>query len=104
MIKVLIKRAAKKRGLKNAYQFGQSVGLSDRVALRIWNNEQPPKLKTLDRICNAFRCSLDELIEHRLDRSTNGHTPGLSPVGRRSNEPDESGPKVARRAAARRSR
>src|SRR5687768_14856775 len=73
MIRVKIREAAKKRRLKNAYQFGQSVGFSDRVALRIWNNDQPPKLKTLDRICNAWRCRLDELIDHKLDKaSANG--------------------------------
>lgn len=72
MIKVLIRAAAKKRGIENAYQFGQSVGFSDRVALRIWNNDQPPKLKTLDRICDAWGCPLDDLIRHSL--SSNGHT------------------------------
>lgn len=62
MIKVTIRQAAKTRGLKNAYQFGQSIGVSRMVAARIWKNDQPPKLKTLDRICNAWGCGLEELI------------------------------------------
>lgn len=80
MIKVTIQQAARKRGIKNAYQFGQKVGFSDRVALRIWNNEQDPKLKTLDRICSAWGCGLDELIVYKRDASPNGHT---SPVLRK---------------------
>lgn len=75
MIRVKIQEAAKKRGLENAAQFGRSIGVSNRVALRIWDNEQPPKLKTLDRICNAWRCRLSELIEHTpTTPSHNGHS------------------------------
>ena len=71
MIKVTIKRAAKRRGLKNAYQFGQRIGVANMVASRIWENKQPPKLKTLDKICNAWGCDLAELLVHKLDK-TNG--------------------------------
>lgn len=74
MIRVTIREAAKRRGYKNAYQFGQSIGVARMVASRIWKNEDTPKLETLDKICNAWRCRLDELIEHKLDkRPSNGH-------------------------------
>lgn len=75
MIRVRIQEAAKERGLENASQFGRSIGVSNRVALRIWDNLQPPKLATLDKICNAWGCPLSDLLEHTLDkRSRNGHS------------------------------
>lgn len=75
MIRVRIQEAAKDRGLENASQFARSVGFSNRVALRIWDNLQPPKLATLDKICNAWNCPLSDLIEHTLDRAArNGHS------------------------------
>lgn len=93
MIRVMIKQAAKRRGLKNAYQFGQSIGVKRMVASRIWNNEQPPKLKTLDRICNAWGCGLEELIVHRRE----GHQEKPDGNGRTSSLPQKrsSGKKVA---------
>lgn len=78
MIKVKIKQAAMRRGYKNAYQFGQSIGVKRMVASRLWKNEQLPKLQTLDRICNAWGCGLDELIAHKRDAPTNGHTSTVS--------------------------
>jgi DNA-binding Xre family transcriptional regulator len=80
MIKVMIRQAAKRRGFKNAYQFGQSIGVKRMVASRLWKGEQLPKLQTLDRICNAWGCALDELIAHKRDMSSNGHT---SPAARK---------------------
>lgn len=79
MIKVTIRQAARRRGLKNAYQFGQSIGVADMVAARIWEGVQLPKLKTLDRICNAWGCGLDELIAYKRDASPNGHTSPVTP-------------------------
>lgn len=82
MIKVTIKEAAKKRGIQNAYQFGQKIEVADKVAASIWNNTQEPKLKTLNRICNALGCGLEELIVYKPDRNRaasngNGHTSPL---------------------------
>lgn len=82
MIKVMIRQAAIKKGFKNAYQFGQSIGVSRMVAARIWKNEQPPKLKTLDRICEAWGCDLGDLIayfpkRHQEKPDSNGHTKPL---------------------------
>lgn len=84
MIRVMIKAAAKRRGYENAYQFGRSIGVKGMVASRIWKNSQFPKLKTLDRICNAWGCGLDELIAHKRDApqekpETGKRTRGLPP-------------------------
>lgn len=79
MIKVKIRQAAKRRGYKNAYQFGQSIGVKRMVASRLWKGDQLPKLQTLDRICNAWGCGLDELIAYKRDGAMNGHT---SPASR----------------------
>lgn len=82
MIKVTIKQAAQKRGIENAYQFGRKIGVADKVAASIWNNTQEPKLKTLNRICNALGCGLEDLIVYRPDKqrpasNNNGHTSSL---------------------------
>lgn len=64
MIKVTIRKAAEKRKLKNPYQLAKSVGISKMVAGRIWENEQEPQLKTLDKICEAWGCDLSELVQY----------------------------------------
>lgn len=67
MIKVTIREAARRRKLFNAHQFGESVGFARMVASRIWKGEQLPKLRTLEKICNAWGCDSRELIVIQAD-------------------------------------
>jgi DNA-binding Xre family transcriptional regulator len=68
MIKVTIRQAARRVGVKNAYQLQKRAGLSPAVAADLWRGEKYPKLETLDRLCGVLECGLADLI-HR-----NGHT------------------------------
>lgn len=101
MITVTIRQAAKRRGLDNAYQFGQSVGLADMVAARIWKSDQLPKLKTLDKICNAWGCDLGELIVYVSDKNGRSTT---SPQKRVKINPTVKKVKAVKLSATKRSR
>jgi len=64
MIKVLIRQAAEKRKLKNPAELSRDVGVSKPTAARLWEGEPPPELPTLDKICQAWKCDLGELIRY----------------------------------------
>lgn len=68
MIKVTIRQAARKVGIKNAYQLQKLAGLSPAVAADLWRGEKSPKLETLDHLCGVLECELWDLIQR------NGHT------------------------------
>jgi DNA-binding Xre family transcriptional regulator len=68
MIKVTIRRAAKKAGLTTAYQLQKLAGFSPAVAADLWRGEKLPRLETLDRLCHVLDCDLPDLIQR------NGHT------------------------------
>src|SRR5688500_13911857 len=68
MIQVAIQRAAKRRGLMNSHQLSKSIGVSRMVGSRLWEGKQEPRLSTLDKICEAWGCDLDELIQRVPDK------------------------------------
>lgn len=70
MIKVMIKQAAKRRGIDTPAELARRVGIQERVAGRWWKTDTKgvlPRLQSLDAICKAFDkvepCSLNELIK-----------------------------------------
>lgn len=64
MIKVTIREAAKREGIKTAAELSRSVGVTKPTAKRLLNNEYPVDLPTLDKICWAWKCDLSELIKY----------------------------------------
>ena len=68
MIKVTIRQAARKAGIKNAHQLQKRAGISPTMAAYLWRGDKLPELETLDRLCGVLECELSDLI-HR-----NGHT------------------------------
>lgn len=71
MIKVTIKQAAIKRGIKTAYQLAQVMGDqgSKMTAARLWAGNWP-RPETLDRIAEVLVCGVDELITRVPDKVT----------------------------------
>ena len=72
MIKVTIRQAARRVGVKNAYQLQKRASLSPASAADLWRGETLPRLETLDHLCDVLECELSDLI-HR-----NGHTAASS--------------------------
>lgn len=63
MIQVTVKEAALRRGITNAHGLQLAIGISPTVAADLWNpNGALPRLQTLNRICDTWGCSLDELV------------------------------------------
>lgn len=65
MIKVMIREVAEKRKLKNPAELSRDVGVSKPTAKRLWDGDSPPDLPTLDKICEAWGCGLDKLIQYQ---------------------------------------
>lgn len=68
MIKVTIRQAAIKRGIKTPRQLAKVVEVKDAVAWRWWNwtastgQDSIPTVKSLDKICDKLDCELSDLI------------------------------------------
>ena len=73
MIRVMIKRAAKRRMIYTPAELARAVGVKEAVAGRWWKWESQadpiPTLESLDKICAAFDdCPLSDLIERVPDK------------------------------------
>jgi len=70
MIRVTIKQAAKRRGVKTYYQLARLLGDDQDVrAMRLWEGNTLPTLPTLDKVCDALGCNLDDVISRIPNRT-----------------------------------
>lgn len=64
MIQSQLRKVAKGFGIKNAYQFQKFTGFTISMAYSLWKDEwQLVHLKTLNTLCNMFRCTPNDLIK-----------------------------------------
>jgi len=69
MIQITVQEAARKRKIPNANALGTRLGFSPAVAADLWNpNGALPRLQTLDKICEAWKCPLTELVRWVPDK------------------------------------
>jgi DNA-binding Xre family transcriptional regulator len=61
MIVLKIQRFAETQGVENANQLAMRTGLPAPMAWKIWNQMAIPTLPTLNQLCEAFGCQLDDL-------------------------------------------
>ena len=65
MIVSRIRRLAEKRGLKNANQLKDALGVSPTLAARLWGERFTQiGLTTLDRLCREFKCQPADLLKY----------------------------------------
>jgi DNA-binding Xre family transcriptional regulator len=63
MIVSLVREAAERRGIKNANQLKDRLGISPTLAARLWRGAFTQiGLITLDRLCHELRCQPNELL------------------------------------------
>lgn len=62
MIQITVQHAARKRKITKAYQLQTELGFSPAVAADLWKGEKLPRLETLGRLCDAWHCSIAELV------------------------------------------
>ena len=82
MIRVMIKQAARKRGIKTPAELARATGALEAVAGRWWKaaDKKPfPRLESLDVVCKALdkieKCNLADLVKWvpEKKRRGNGH-------------------------------
>lgn len=64
MIVLKIQHYAELQGIENANQFAVRTGLPSGRAWKIWNQHDVPTLPTLNQLCAAFGCTLDDLVSY----------------------------------------
>ncbi len=68
MIVVRIREVAEKIGVKNAYQLQKETGFPPSMAYSLWDATwEKSDLKTLNTLCNVFKCTPNDLLEFTPD-------------------------------------
>lgn len=68
MIRSQVQKAAKKRGVRNAYQLQKVTGLPIGQAYRLWDDDWVQiNFKTLNTLCNTLRCRPNDILEFTPD-------------------------------------
>jgi DNA-binding Xre family transcriptional regulator len=71
MITSQLRKAAARRGIKNAYQLQKAADFPVGQAYRLWNdNWQQLNLRTLNKLCNALQCTPNDLLFYTPDKDS----------------------------------
>lgn len=75
MIRAKIREVAEARGIPNAYQLGEFIGVTPNVSARLWKDDfsQIGKV-TLDKLCAAFKCDVGDLLVYEADSKPKAKT------------------------------
>jgi len=69
MIKVKIREIAENFNIKNAYQLQNFTGFYPSQAAGLWKGEwKQADLKTLNTLCNLFKCTPNDILEFTPDK------------------------------------
>ena len=63
MIKARIREMAEAKGVPNAYQLGELIGVTPNVSARLWKDsfKQIGRV-TLEKLCSALGCNVGDLL------------------------------------------
>lgn len=69
MIRARIKEIAEAKGIPNAYQLGEKIGVTPNVSARLWKDSfvQIGRV-TLDKLCSALDCTVGDLIIYEPEK------------------------------------
>jgi len=68
MIEIKLREVAAKFGIENAYQFQKFTGFPPSQAARLWKeNWCHLKNSNLDKICNLFKCTPNDIFKFTPD-------------------------------------
>lgn len=69
VLKVRIKEVAQERGLTTAYQLQKLTGAQPNLAAKWYRNDlKSIGIETLNTLCNALKCTPNELLEFTPDK------------------------------------
>jgi DNA-binding Xre family transcriptional regulator len=67
-LKVTIRERAEKRGIKNAHQLGQALGVTPNVSARLWNGTFTKLgMNTFEKLCEVLACQPNALFKYESD-------------------------------------
>lgn len=68
MITTRVREMAERRGIENAFQLANRLGVSPDVGARLWSdNFTRIDFVTLNRLCNVLKCQPAQLIKFTPD-------------------------------------
>lgn len=68
MIEVKLQEIAKRHGINNSYQLEKLTGWTPGMCARLWKKQwKRSDLKTLNTLCNLFKCTPSDLLEFTPD-------------------------------------
>ena len=68
MIVIRLREVAKKSGVETAYQLQKLTGIQNSQAYKLWKEDWGSIYpKTLNTLCNALKCTPNDLMEFRPD-------------------------------------
>lgn len=63
MIRAKIREVAEAKGVPNAYQLGELIGVTPNVSARLWKDSFAKIGRgTLDKLCSALGCQVGDLL------------------------------------------
>ena len=69
-VKIKVRAKCEEVGITTAYQLQVAVGLAPSVAQNLFNEKFTEiSLPTLERLCNALKCGLNDLLEVEIDEN-----------------------------------
>jgi DNA-binding Xre family transcriptional regulator len=72
MMKIKIAETAQKHGVKSAYGLQKALSISPTIAARLWKGDfDKIGIKTLERLCDYFKCQTNDFLEYPLTLSGN---------------------------------
>lgn len=71
MIRAKIREVAEAKGVPNAYQLGELIGVTPNVSARLWKDSFAKiGRSTLDKLCSALDCNVGDLLVYEPESST----------------------------------
>ena len=68
MVTPTIRQAAKKAGIKTAYELHQRAGFSLSLAYALWSNKgEKIAYATINTLCHVFNCEVGDLMRRTKD-------------------------------------
>jgi DNA-binding Xre family transcriptional regulator len=68
MIRAKIREIAEAKGIPNAYQLGELIGVTPNVSARLWkDNFAQIGRVTLEKLCSALDCNVGDLLVYEPD-------------------------------------
>jgi DNA-binding Xre family transcriptional regulator len=65
MITSHVRKLAERRGIRNALQLSQTLGVSTRTGAKLWTDEfERIDRVTLDKLCETFGCQPGQILKH----------------------------------------